>query len=77
MQHSNLEIINKLDAAGDLKPLIKAGLFPVKVLLHRDIFYYVDARKKAGIRPRDFIHEVEVMFKVKRATVYNVIKSFS
>jgi hypothetical protein len=65
-----------LDEQGLLKPLVKAGLISTKVLLHRDIYYSVDAQMRSGVSKAGAVMNAEEKFKISRATVYNVLKQF-
>ena len=73
---SNIELVNKAEAAGLLKPMIKGGLLPCKILRDRELYYYVDSQRKAGMKMVDICNEVADSFKVCRATVYNVMNMF-
>jgi len=74
---SNIEIINELDERGSLKPLINAGLFPAKVLFHRDIYFFVNAQLKQGIKKKSAVMNAEDRFKVKERTIYRVMAALS
>jgi len=76
MQISNIELVNKAEEMGLLKPMIQGGLLPCKILRDREMYYYVDAQRKSGVKMKDIISDVEDNFRVCRATIYNVVKMF-
>lgn len=73
---SNIDLINKAEEMGLLKPMINCGLMSCKILRDREMYYYIDSQRKSGIKMKDIIYAIEDSFKVKRATVYNVVKMF-
>lgn len=73
---SNIELVNMAEEAGLLKPMIQGGLLPCKILRDRELYYYVDAQRKSGIKMKDIVLEVETSFRVCRATIYNVMSMF-
>lgn len=73
---SKIEIINQLDNAGLLRPLICAGLFPAKVLHYRDVYYYYDAQLKMGFNKMDALYNAEINFNISYGTVYRAINAF-
>lgn len=76
-QISNIDIINDLDKQGKLRQLIKAGFFPCKMFLHRDIYFYVDAQIKSGVSKTEAVEMAQVQFNKDRSTIYRVLNSFA
>lgn len=71
-----IEIINKLDEAGDLKTLVLSGLIPNSVLSHRDVYNFVDAQKKSGVRVTHAVVNAAYRFDIRERQVWRIIKAF-
>lgn len=70
------KFITGLEKSGDLKKAVKFGLCSVCVLNHLEIYRFVDARMKTGSKKNKAVQDAEIQFKVCRATVFNILKSF-
>ena len=70
------EILNRLDASGELKYLVRNGLMPVKIGTHLEIYRFVDMRMKTGSKKTSAVNEASVKLNVCRATVFNILKAF-
>lgn len=75
MQISNIEILKELKDRGVLKRLIASGIVPVKVALHIDIYWHVDAQRQSGIKRKRSVENTANAFGVCNATVYNALNS--
>lgn len=73
---SNIDIINELEKSGALKALIQAGLFPAKILLHKEIYFYVDAKIKSGVNKTTAITWAHDDFGLSTRQIFNIMKSF-
>lgn len=74
---SNIEIINELKSTGALKSLVQCGLFPAKVVYHREIYFYVDAKVEAGEKKSHAVREAAIQFNIDERSIYRILKSFS
>ncbi|WP_207425994.1 hypothetical protein [Pedobacter sp. SYSU D00535] len=74
---SNIEIINDLNKSGALKSLVSSGLFPAKVLLHMEIYFYVTAKVDAGERKTEAVRKAAIDFDLDESSIYRILKSFS
>ena len=74
---SNIEVINELYRAGALKSFVRSGLFPAKILLHMEIYYYVCAKMEVGIRKTHAVNEAAVQFNLDDRTIFRIIVSIS
>ncbi len=73
---NNIQIINELEQSGALKSLIAAGLFPAKILFHKEIYLYVDAKMKTGTCKTTAITWASDTFGISSRQIFNIIKSF-
>jgi hypothetical protein len=73
---SNYDTLNNLDSTGELKSLVNAGLMPVKICYHLEVFRFVDMRIKTGSKVSEAVNEASVSMKMCRSSVFKVIKSF-
>ena len=74
---SNIEVINDLEKTGALKSLIQAGLFPAKVILHKEIYFYVSAKLQSGEKKTEAVRNASIDFEIDESTIYRILKSFS
>lgn len=71
---SNYDTLNRLDSTGELKQLVNAGLMPVKICTHLEVYRFVDMRVKTGSRITEAVNEASVCMKLCRKTVFNIIR---
>lgn len=69
------DILNRLDATGDLDHLVKQGLMPVKIGTHLDIYRLVDMRIRTGTPKTKAVVEAAVMFRMCESSIFRVIRS--
>lgn len=69
-------LISKLEADGTLKELVQSGYCNPSIFRNLEIYRHLDALLKTGSSKTDAVLQVEVSFKMCKASVYNVIKSF-
>lgn len=72
---SNIEILKELKERGLLKPLVQAGVVPVKVVTQMDIYYMHDAQIQSGVKPDKAVRHLATSFGVCKKTIYNAINS--
>jgi len=72
---SNIQIITELEESGALKSLIKAGLFPAKILLHKQIYLYVQSKTHVQIPKTTAVTWAADYFRISQSQVYRIIKS--
>lgn len=73
---SNYEILNRLDSTGELKQLVNAGLMPVKICNHLEVYRFVDMRIKTGSKVTEAVNEASVCMNLCRTTIFSIIRGF-
>ena len=74
---SNIEVIKELHDRQVLKPLVKAGLFPYKLMTYVEVYYFVDSRMKLGVHKNAAVIEAACEFNISERSVYRAIKSLT
>jgi hypothetical protein len=73
---SNYDTLNKLDSTGELKSLVNAGLMPVKICYHLEVYRFVDMRIKTGSKVNAAVTEASVSMKMCRASIFKIMRGF-
>ena len=73
---TNIEVINELEQSGALMSLIRAGLFPSKVLLYKEIYFYVDAKMKSGTCKTTAVTWASDQFGISDRQIFRILKGF-
>lgn len=72
-QKTAWQILNDLDASGELSKMVMAGFCNPKVMDDLEIVRRVDAKRQIGVKNNRSVEETAEEFKVCRQTVYNAI----
>ncbi|WP_129714663.1 hypothetical protein [Pedobacter sp. SYP-B3415] len=71
-----IDTILKLERDGyTLQHLCRVGMISPTIALYRDIYLFMDARRKCGVKSMQAITDAEEQFGVKKTTIYKAIRA--